>query len=62
MICAITIICSVLSFLAGRSGREVRIITVKQYDMVDDINNIPPKFSDLYEDEEAFVPEGDKSG
>ncbi len=51
-----------LSFLAGRSGRDVRIITVKQYDMVDDINNIPPKFSDLYEDEEAFVPKGDKDG
>ena len=30
--------------------------------MVDDINNIPPKFSDLYEDEEAFVPKGDKDG
>lgn len=56
LICSLVIFCSVLSFLAGKSGREVRIITVKQYDVVEEIDNIPPKFSDLYEDERAFVP------
>ena len=60
LICILLLICSVLSFFAGRSGCKTKVITVKQFDIVENPQDVPSKLTDLYLEEEAFVP-GDDS-
>jgi hypothetical protein len=50
------LICSVLSFFAGRSGRKLKIITIKEHDTIEIHEEIPSKLSDFLVEEEAFVP------
>lgn len=56
LICFLVLICSVLSFFAGRSGRKLKIITIKQHDTIEIHEEIPSKLSDFLVEEEAFVP------
>jgi hypothetical protein len=56
LICFLVLICSVLSFFAGRSGRKLKIITIKEHDTIEIHEEIPSKLSDFLVEEEAFVP------
>ena len=56
LICFLLLICSVLSFFAGRSGRKLKIITIKEHDTIEIHQEIPSKLSDFLVEEEAFVP------
>jgi hypothetical protein len=56
------LVCSILSFFAGRSGRKTEYIKIRQFDTVEMQTNTPSQISEIFVDEEAIVPEDDKNG